>query len=131
MAKKIEKDSSTKWISSDLKPPRLWLERIGKFLGFSLHHSKKDEEFGYLMVCPRWWYSLESCAATKVSFPGPRADFLSHAFDSPKGLLAAVLTTKTPLVYHKSSSAFFFDNSTLAGTRSKEELELKLALLGK
>ena len=124
-------DDNTRWIARDLKTAEALLWRVGKFLGFSLHHSKVDGEFGYKMAFSRWWYSLESCAATRVGFPGSRrAGFLSHAFDKPEELLAAVLETKFPLVHHKSGSAFFFDNSTLAGTGSREELELKLALAG-
>lgn len=134
MAKKIEKDSSTKWISSDLKPVRLWLKRIGKVLGFTLHLNKYDDDFGFILARRRWWYSLESDSSSRVGFPGDLASFSKHAFNMAEDLLAAILVTKTLLIYNsdsdKNSSAFFFDNSTLAGTRSREELELKLALLG-
>ena len=137
MAKKrrrSSKDGGVAWISNDLKPTRLWLKRIGKVLGFTLHLNKYDDDFGFILARRRWWYSLESDPSSRVGFPGDLASFSKHAFNTAEDLLHAVLVTKTLLVYNndaeKNSSAFFFDNSTLAGTRSREELELKLALLG-
>ena len=120
-----------KWIF-ELKSKRKWLELLGDVFGFVLVRKAEDEEFGYCMSKKRWWFEPKKCRKARVMFPLEKTDFAGYAFDSVEKLLFAFLSTPTLLVSGGDMNPFAeFVCNGFAGVKCREELELKLMLLGK